>query len=112
MSKYEALGDFLRQQDGERVPLSFADVERITGVKLPPSADKHQPWWSNNPSNNTMTRVWLDAGFESEHVDLPGRRLVFRRVRYHPLVGILKNVTFVPPGVDLTEPPDADWGKN
>ena len=111
MSKYEALGEFLRQQDSELVPLSFADVERITGVKLPPSADKHPPWWSNNPSNNTMTRVWLDAGFESEQVDLLGRKLVFRRARYHPLVGILKDVTFVPPGVDLTEPLFPDWGK-
>jgi len=29
----------------------------------------------------------------------------------HPLSGALKDVTFVPPGVDLTEPADPDWGK-
>jgi hypothetical protein len=29
----------------------------------------------------------------------------------HPLFGALKDVTFVPPGVDLTEPADPDWGK-
>jgi hypothetical protein len=29
----------------------------------------------------------------------------------HPLFGALKGVTLVPPGVDLTEPADPDWGK-
>jgi len=29
----------------------------------------------------------------------------------HPLFGALKDVTFIPPGVDLTEPADPDWGK-
>jgi hypothetical protein len=61
--------------------MSFADVERVTGEKLPPSAAKHRPWWSNNPNNNVLTRVWLDAGFESEQVDMAGRKLIFRRVR-------------------------------
>jgi hypothetical protein len=29
----------------------------------------------------------------------------------HPLFGALKGVTFIRPGVDLTEPADPDWGK-
>jgi hypothetical protein len=29
----------------------------------------------------------------------------------HPLFGALKDWTFVPPGVDLTEPADPNWGK-
>jgi len=29
----------------------------------------------------------------------------------HPLFGALKDVTFIPPGVDLTQPADPDWGK-
>jgi hypothetical protein len=29
----------------------------------------------------------------------------------HPLFGALKDVTSVPPGVDLTEPADPDWDK-
>jgi hypothetical protein len=29
----------------------------------------------------------------------------------HPIFGALKDSTFVPPGVDLTEPADPDWGK-
>jgi hypothetical protein len=33
----------------------------------------------------------------------PGKR--------HPLFGALKDTTFIPPGVDLTQPADPDWGK-
>lgn len=122
MSKYGALGEFLRNQRSERVPISFAEIERITGAKLPPSARKHRPWWSNNPTNSVMTKVWLDAGFESEQVDMAARRLVFRRVRAperaapaavprHPLFGALKGMITVAPGVDLTEPADPEWGE-
>jgi hypothetical protein len=77
-----------------------------------------------------MTKVWLDAGYETEQVDMGGRRLVFRRIegfsegerapltppeaqpeKRHPLFGILKDVTILVPGVDLTEPADPEWGK-
>jgi hypothetical protein len=33
-----------------------------------------------------------------------------KRSERHPLFGALKGVTSVPPGVDLTEPADPDWG--
>ena len=34
-----------------------------------------------------------------------------KRSGRHPLFGALKDVTLVPPGIDLTEPADPDWGK-
>ena len=128
MGKYEPLGAFLRSQRAQEVPLTFREIEKITGAKLPPKAQHHRAWWSNNPSNNVMTRVWLNAGYESTRVDMKARKLVFRRVEIagtgaahaepkarkgerHPLFGALKDVTFIPPGVDLTEPADPDWGK-
>jgi hypothetical protein len=133
MSRYANLGQFLKAQKGERVPMTFADIERITNAKLPPSAHKHRPWWSNNPTNSVMTRVWLEAGFKSEQVDMAGQRLVFRRVSpsapaspppsspsgsgsredgapFHPLYGALRGMIRVAPGVDLSEPADPTWG--
>jgi hypothetical protein len=72
-----------------------------------------------------MTKVWLDAGFESEQVDMPARKLAFRRVRkpkapsaaeqfcaekpFHPLYGRGKGLMRVMPGTDLTQPADPEW---
>src|SRR6185369_17740644 len=80
MGKYEPLGQFLRKQRTQEVPLTFREIEKITGAKLPPKAQHHRAWWSNNPDNNVMTKVWLEAGFESAQVDMEARKLVFRRV--------------------------------
>jgi hypothetical protein len=119
MSKYEALGAFLRAQQTDEVPLSFSEIERITGARLPPSAAKHRPWWSNNANNSVMTRIWLEAGFKTEQVDMAGRKLVFRRVaaassgsrRAHPLFGALRGLARMMPGTDLTKPADPEWSK-
>ena len=64
--------------------MTFAEIERVIGIPLPPAAERHPAWWSNNPSNNVMTKVWLDAGYRSERVDLGGRKLVFRRSHARP----------------------------
>jgi hypothetical protein len=127
VGKYEPLGAFLRGQRSEEVPLTFNEIEKITGVKLPPKAQHHRAWWSNNASNNVMTKVWLEAGYESARVEMSARKLVFRRVAKageasgglakpyatsdgrHPMRGALRDITFVPPGVDLTEPADPEW---
>ncbi len=122
MSKYSALGEYLKRQSAERIPMTFAEIEKITGSKLPASASKYRPWWSNNPNNSVMTKVWLDAGFESEQVDMAGRKLVFHRVRkpkgeaaaggdepFHPLYGYMKGLVRIMPGTDLTQPADPEW---
>ena len=126
MGKYEPLGQFLREQRTQEVPLTFSEIEKITGAKLPPKAQHQRAWWSNNPSNNVMTKVWLDAGYESTQVDMSARKLVFRRIgkvfadklpapakkgERHPIFGALKGSVYIPEGVDPTEPADPDWGK-
>ncbi len=133
MGKYEPLGEFLRSQPLSEVRLKFDEIERITKTKLPPKAQLHRAWWSNNPSNNVMTKVWLEAGFRTEQVDMTGRKLVFRRARSlkgeparrnssvtsekalvsskrHPLFGALKGFIRLVPGTDLTKPADPEWG--
>jgi hypothetical protein len=127
MSKYTPLGDYLRKKQTKLVPMTFAEIERIIGAKLPRS-QQYPAWWSNNPWNNVMTQVWLDAGFETEQVDVVGRKVVFRKVRDtaaaeensspgspdapkpRSLIGWLKGTVQVAPGVDLTEPADPEWG--
>ena len=128
--KYQPLTEFLRRQPRAVVRMSFDEIERVIGAKLPPSAMHHRAWWSNNAQNNVMTKAWKDAGFESEDVDMKGRRLAFRRVRSetsrdmgapsvddvtteqrHPLIGWMKGTLTIAEGVDLSQPADPEWGE-
>lgn len=127
MSKYEPLNNFLKAQSREHVPMTFAEIERILNDKLPPSKT-HRAWWSNNPSNNVMTKEWLDAGYETESVDIAGEKLVFRRIRgprskasggtgspgaprqRHPGFGFMKGLITIEKGFDVTKPfDDKPW---
>jgi hypothetical protein len=132
-SKYQPLTAHLRAQRGSQVRMTFAEIERVIGAKLPASAISHRAWWSNNPSNNVMTKAWLQAGFESEQVDLQSRKLAFRRIfssvpaealkssmgpaareaspSKPALFGWLKGTVVVAPDTDLTDPADPDWAK-
>ena len=133
MSKYAALGEFLRKQTMSLVPMTFGEIERVTGTKLPKS-QRYPAWWSNNPGNNVMTQIWLNAGFETEQVDIGGRKLVFRRtgapahgsdsgapplsgasdggaLKRHPLIGCMKGTVWIAPGTDLTQPAMPEWGE-
>lgn len=79
MSKYDALGTYLRQRNRSEVPMTFSEIEEIVGFRLPKS---HQrlAWWSNSVGNNVMTRVWINAGYRADKVDVAARTIVFRRV--------------------------------
>lgn len=79
MSKYDPLADHLIESGQPVVPMTFEEIEGIIGTELPPSAFRHRPWWSNNPSNSVITDAWLRAGYKSADVDMPGRKLVFRK---------------------------------
>ncbi len=120
--KYGPFKAYLQQQIASQVPLTFTEIERIIGQRLPSSARKFPAWWSNNSSNNVMTTAWLDAGYESEKVDINAERLVFRRARSpsksppapaeDPLAGLygaMRDTMRLRPDVDLTEPTGEIW---
>ena len=133
MGKYAPLKPFLMAQEGDQVPMSFAEIEQVLGLSLPASK-RYPAWWSNNPSNNPMTREWLDAGFETESVNVAGEKLVFRRVRNRhssptgwqdgspdgahsggersrqaPGFGFMKGLLTIEDGYDVTGPSDESW---
>jgi hypothetical protein len=125
MGKYEPLTRFLSGRSTVEVPMTFQDIERVLGARLPASK-RYPAWWSNNPSNNVMTKAWLDAGYQTERVDIGGERLVFRRVgpsKEHAgscdkrskssllerIRGRLAGAATIPAGVDVTAPSDETW---
>ena len=124
-SKYAPLQRHLERLGLKSIPMTFAEIERIVGAKLPPSARKHRPWWSNNASNSVITHAWRNAGYKTAQVDMAGETLVFEKSddggsgdgvptsakKEHPIFGFMKGTVTIPPGVDLTEPADPDWGK-
>ena len=136
MSKYAALETYLLESGQEVVSMTFGEIEKIIGADLPPSAFKHRPWWSNNPSNSVITNSWLKAGYKTENVDMAGKKLVFVKAAQYPpppvsgapalrdaapapvavsegflssVFGALKGTVTVKPGTDLTAPVEADW---
>lgn len=132
MSKYEPLRRFLEAAHKQEVPMTFDEIERVLGFALPESQNI-RAWWSNNPSNNVMTKEWLAAGYLTSQVDLEGKRLVFRRSgsettgepgpppppktgdlkpRRHPGFGLMKGLTTIAPGTDLTAPLGEEWGES
>ncbi|MGZ8363799.1 MAG: DUF7662 domain-containing protein [Caulobacteraceae bacterium] len=123
MGKYDPLTHFLEANHTSELPMTFEEIERVVGHSLPPSK-QYPAWWSNNPSNNVMTKAWLAAGYQTERVDIGGERLVFRRVRQPhmkaaPAVageGLLARIrarlggtVTIAPGVDLTAPTGEIW---
>src|SRR5690348_16711517 len=125
MGKYRPLRDFLCKQQLNEIRMTFDQIERVIGEKLPPKAQHYRAWWSNSPTNNVMTQAWLDAGFRSEQVDMQGRKVVFRKVapqnismsaassgssKHHPMIGCMRGTVTVAPDVDLAEPADPAWG--
>lgn len=80
MGKYSPLQSFLADHSAQEVPMTFEEIEKLVGGALPPVALKHRAWWSNNPSNNVMTKAWLNAGYKTARVDMDGHKLVFVRV--------------------------------
>jgi len=132
MSKYNPLFENLSARTDDYLPMTFGEIERILGFDLPQSKI-YPAWWSNNTSNNVMTKAWLEAGYKTESVDIASEKLVFRRndVRVSrkktkdnqnsannadkgnrsSLFGWMAGTITIAPGVDLTEPADPNWGR-
>lgn len=51
------------------VKLSFADIEKIVGTSLPPTAHKKEKWWSTI-EEKSHSKAWIYAGFKMADVNI------------------------------------------
>jgi len=70
MRKYEPLLQYLTAEREHVVTLRFAEIERIIGDHLPPSAHDYDQWWANDSGRSgRQCHAWLEAGYRSEALD-------------------------------------------
>ena len=83
MAKYEPLRDYLLRlpEDVREKTLTFAEVERILGAKLPASAHRYDQWWENEYSKHghVQAQAWQTAGWVKDHVSRREKWVRFRR---------------------------------
>lgn len=78
MKKYYSLYKYLKNLETDSVELSFEEIEKILGFKLPDSAFKFRPWWGND-YYHSQSGAWLDAGWKITNIAL-GRTVKFQRI--------------------------------
>jgi len=122
MSKYEPLRKYLKNipSSSNMQSLTFGEIERILGFKLPSSAYEHRAWWSNptSPTDHPYAQSWLEAGWMVDSVDQLEKRVHFRRSTSNitkdvdrPITTIKHSNTspkvIVEPNVDTSQPIDS-----
>lgn len=79
MGKYDPLARKLGQTSGDEWEASFAEIEQVLCFKLPPSARKHESWWSNSSRSHSQAQGWLAAGWVTTRIDRKNERIRFER---------------------------------
>lgn len=82
MGKYDRLGEYLIGSSQASLRLTFAQIERVIGAALPASARTYQAWWANERAGtHSHALAWLDAGYETQGLDLNEGAVSFVRTR-------------------------------
>ena len=84
MSKYSPLQHNLQARPPSDTTLTFDEIEKILGFKLPPSAHEHNAWWSNERGSHVQARAWMDAGWKVWHVQKSNKKVHFKPIPEEP----------------------------
>lgn len=77
MNKYEPLKLYFSSLKLSTIRLTFKDLEKILGCKLPPSAYKYSAWWQ--PNGHSHTYSWCDCNFKVDSVDLVNQIVFYKK---------------------------------
>ena len=78
--KYEPLKTYLSSLSEPVTVLTYDEIERLLGQKLPNTAysDAWRQWWANTETHS-QALAWLRAGWRVTRPDLANKRVEFRR---------------------------------
>ena len=76
--KFIALTSYLEKCGKDEIKMSFSEIERIIGFRLPDSAYTYLAQWSNSESHS-FAFGWLNAGYLTRRVNIPEQTVEFVR---------------------------------
>lgn len=79
-SKYDKLGDRLREVEADQITIPIDDIDGLVGG-LPPSAFRHPAWWANEgKGSHVQARSWMNASWRVDGFDIKEGWVRFRRI--------------------------------
>jgi CBS domain-containing protein len=92
---YAPLSAHLKNQDFKTtsVQMTFLEIERLLGKKLPASAFEYRAWWAND-SSKPQSAAWLDEGWRTVAINMNERQLTFIRTseRAHAFIEFFESL--------------------
>lgn len=83
MAKYSALAAYLSEATTDSILLSFSQIEEIIETSLPPSARKHDAFWSNERSGtHVWAHSWQAVGWRMDALDMGKEIVTFKHVHH------------------------------
>ena len=80
--KYAPLEEHIRNLDERGCRewhTTFAEIEKVIGDSLPPSARKYSPWWANSVEGHPQACAWMTLGWEKDNVNFAKETVSFIR---------------------------------
>jgi hypothetical protein len=82
MGKYDPLYNYLSKRTDTKIALTFTEIEKLIGDKLPESAKRYSAWWSNSQTKaHPYAHAWLDANYKTVDVisGITKQHMIFER---------------------------------
>lgn len=76
--KYRYLSSFLRNSGKDRLRMTFAEIEKLIGFSLSPSARRNRANWANSETQS-LACSWLKVGYKTVEVNLTKEYVVFEK---------------------------------
>ena len=80
--KFIALTAYLEKCGEDKIKMTFSEIEKIIGCRLPDSAYTYPAQWSNSESHS-LAFGWLNAGYLTRQVNIPEQTVEFVREGVH-----------------------------